>query len=91
MAGKFIDVVGTLEGNSQEQSDAEQAYTQALLQGNETWVFLPKDQQPRSWKKFRQPVCRLRLALYGHPLSGAFWEKHCEEKLRQVGFQKVPD
>ena len=85
-AGKFVDVVGALEGNAQEQSDAEQAYTQALLQGNETWIFFPRSQWPESWKDFKNPVCKLRLALYGHPLSGAFWEKHCDERLRKIGF-----
>ena len=90
-AGKFVDVVGLLEGNAQEQSDAEQAYTQALLQGNETWIFLPRDQWPKAWKGYNNPVCRLRLALYGHPLSGAFWEKHCDERLRKVGFERVPE
>ena len=70
-AGKFVDVVGALDGNAQEQSDAEQAYTQALLQGNETWIFLPPNQWPESWK-FNNLVCKLRLALYGHPCLGPF-------------------
>ena len=52
IAGKFIDVVGSLGGNTQEQSDAE-------------------------------------LAINGHPLSGVFWEKHCGERLRRVGFERV--
>ena len=29
----------------------------------------------------RRPVCRLNLALYGHPQSGAFWEEHAAERL----------
>ena len=39
VAGKFLDVVGSLEGNGQEQGDAEQVYTQALLKGHTTWIF----------------------------------------------------
>ena len=74
VASKFVDFVASLSGNDCELGDAQQAYTQALLRGNETWIFLPRDQWPNSWKKFRNPVCRLKLALYGHPLSGAFWE-----------------
>lgn len=35
------------------------------------------------------PVARLRLASYGHPLSGACWEMHCTDKLRSVGFEPV--
>ena len=50
VAGKFLDVIGSLEGCGQEQSDAEQAYTQALLKGHTTWIFLPRDQWPDSWK-----------------------------------------
>ena len=46
IAGKFVHVIGSLDGNTQEQSDAEKACTQALLQGNETWIFLPRDQWP---------------------------------------------
>eukprot|EP00959_Pyramimonas_sp_CCMP1952_P059054 1233347-Pyramimonas_sp.AAC.1 len=36
---------------------------------------LPKWRQPASWAKCRNLVCRLRLALYGHPLAGVFWER----------------
>ena len=31
------------------------------------------------------------LALYGHPLSGAYWEKHCTDKFLKLGFEKIPD
>ena len=91
VAGKFMDVIGAQPGNTIQQSDAQQAYTQAILGGDETWIFLPRDQWPKTWSKFRNPVCRLRLALYGHPLSGAYWEKHCDEKLREIGFEKIPE
>ena len=30
------------------------------------------------------------LALYGHPDAGTFWEKHCEARLIEVGFIRVP-
>ena len=50
VARKFLDV-GSLEGNGQEQGDAEQAYTQALLKGHTTWIFLPRDQWPNSRTK----------------------------------------
>lgn len=32
-------------------------------------------------------LVRLRLALYGRPLSGAFRERHCTEQLRSLGFE----
>ncbi len=36
------------------------------------------------------PVVPLRLALYGHPDSGTFWEQHCEERLLLKGFRTIP-
>ena len=50
------------------------AYIQALLGGVETWVELPKDQWCPEWHKYKRPIVKLRLALYGHPLAGACWE-----------------
>ena len=36
-----------------------------------------------------RPHCRLLKALYGHPDSGTFWERHCDKALKEVGFQSV--
>ena len=33
----------------------------------------------------------LKLALYGHPDAGGYWESHCKEKLVAGGFTPVPD
>ena len=71
------------------QAGAVRAYTQALLQGTITWARLPCDQWPAHWNGMRDPVCRLRLALYGHPDAGTCWERHCEEKLEVAGFRPV--
>ena len=75
-AAKAADAYGLLPGHAVEQSDAEQAYTQAWLTGTDTWVRLPKDQWPDSWANMRDPVVPLRLALYGNPDSGTDWERH---------------
>ena len=91
IAGKLIDAIGCLPVYIAMQADAQQAYTQSELGGYETWIFLPRDQWPPSWAKFRNPVVPLRLALYGHPLSGAFWEKHCTAQLRSIGFEPIPN
>ena len=32
------------------------------------------------------PVCPLRLALYGHPDSGGYWEQRCEAHVLEQGF-----
>ena len=33
----------------------------------------------------------MKLALYGHPDVGGYWERHCDEHLTSVGFVPVPD
>ena len=85
-SGKILDAYGSQPGFSKQQADARQAYTQALFEGVTTWVRLPKNRWPSSWKGYRDPVCPLRLALYGHPDAGGIWEKHCETQLKSVGW-----
>jgi len=70
-AGHFADFYGMLEGHIVQQADAVRAYTQAPLMGTKTWVRIPREEQPPSWRRFRDPVCPLLLALYGHPDSGS--------------------
>ena len=88
-AGKIIDVFGSQPGYNKQQSDARQAYTQALFDGVETWVRLPKSRWPAAWKNMHDPVCPLRLALYGRPDSGGLWERHCQQELEKVGWTAV--
>ena len=90
-AGKAVDAVGCFPGNSCQQADAKQAYVQAKLQGTETWVALPEEAWPQAWKDkgYIRPVVRLVRALYGHPDSGTFWEKHCDKELKKVGFDAI--
>ena len=61
----------------------------ALCGGVETWVEIPPERRPSSWKNFRRPVAILKLALEGHPKAGACWEAHCTEKILLCGFEKV--
>ena len=53
-AGKAAACLGCAPGNDCEPADAEQAYVQANLKGNETWVALP----PEAWPDgcFQAPV-----------------------------------
>ena len=90
-AGKMVDAIGLMEGNEVQTSDAEAAYTQAKLRGIDTWVELPKDQWPDAWHKlpYDDPVCPLIYALYGHPDSGGYWEQHCDEHVKSVGFRPL--
>ena len=86
-AGKAIDAYGSQPGHIVQQNDGVQAYTQAIMEGVETWVELPIDRWPKSWVgKYKRPVVLLRIALYGHPDSGGLWELHCEKMLLLVGF-----
>ena len=97
-AGKFLDALARMPGMAGQDADAVGAYCQvdllkfALRTGvkiTETWVSLPLHQQPASWKKFRNPVCPMRRALYGHPQAGLFWELFCHDALVSEGFEKV--
>ena len=91
-AAKALDAMGSLPGYSVKNGDARGAYTQALLLGTETWVTLPENRWPERWKgKFNRPVVKLVLALYGHADAGGFWEAHCEEKLKSIGFTSLAE
>lgn len=86
-----IDVIGCQLVLAIQQFHAQQAYTQSEPKGAETWIFLLSDRWPNTWEsKYKSPVVTLRLALYGHPLSGASWAIHYPEKLHSVGFESVP-
>ena len=39
----------------------------------------------------KDPVVPLRIALYGHPDAGGYWEKHCESHIISEGFITIPD
>ena len=79
-ASRLLDATAMLPGRSGQQPDAPQAYAQTKLgkgleeSHRETWVRLRKDSWPPEWKGMTDPVCPLVLALYGHPLSGTYWE-----------------
>ena len=39
----------------------------------------------------KSPICPLRLALYGHPDAGGYWEKQCGAHMKKIGFEHVTD
>ena len=97
-ASRAADAYGLSPGVCVQVADADQAYTQSYLKGPKTWVSLPNEQWPDSWKKrdpktgrprFRQPVVPLIRALYGHPDSGGYWERHCNAHLAKCGFVPI--
>ena len=90
-AGKFCDSYGLLPGHCTKQADAKQAYIQTNLKGKQTWVRIPAHRQPPGWEKFRDPVCPLILALYGHPDSGGYWENTAKRSLVPRGSHPLAD
>ena len=53
MTGIFLgDAIGHMPGNAFEDADATGAYTQSPMRGVETWVEIPPERRPSSWKNF---------------------------------------
>ena len=90
---KFLDAVARMPNCAGEDADATSAYTQVILADMpdhiDTWISLPPHRRPASWKKIENPVCPLVRNLYGHPLAGLYWEKHCQKAIFKAGFEKV--
>ena len=90
---KFLDALARMPDNDGEDCDAIGAYHQVRLQDMrdhpqmgasfvETWVKLPRGRYPKWWDgKYQNPYVKLELNLYGHPLAGLYWEKHCQTVL----------
>ena len=86
-ASKALDAFGLLPGHAIQQTDAEQAYTQALLGGTPTWVELPKERWPPAWKKYAQTrlsprPSSVRASGFGGVLGTACQPAH--------GFDRIP-
>ena len=80
---------GCIPGHQTTQADAVRAYVQAELRSlNEAWVLIPKELRRPEWK-FQRPYCRLLKALYGHPESGAHWERHLNRAVEPIGGKAV--
>ena len=56
-AGKAMDAYGCMAGHFVEQADAEQAYVQAYLDGEETWIHSCDEFQNHRdyWSTFHHP------------------------------------
>ena len=62
---------------------------QAVLKGPPTFIRLPKAWQPEAWSSFKDPVCRLVKALYGHPHAGDFWHDRFQAELITLEFKTI--
>jgi hypothetical protein len=89
VAREVCDMYGLLNHRIIERADATQAYTQSLLGGTPTWVSLPKEEWPESWKHMGRLVCPMEKAFYGHPDAGGYWEQHCDRLLQDCGFDPI--
>merc|ERR1711994_390322 len=103
-ATKFLDAIARMPNNHGEDSDAFSAYTQVNLDQlptwlgaeaaadlvTETWISLPRDRRPKEWDNIDEPMVRLKVNLYGHPLAGLIWEKHCQHYIMKAGFERIP-
>ena len=69
------------------QSDCARAYVQAVLKGPPTFIRFPKAWQPEGWSPFKDPVCRLVKALYGHPRAGDSWHDRYQAELNTLEFK----
>ena len=86
----LLTLYATSRGYHLLQSDCIRAYVQAPMKGPKTFIRLPKAWWPAEWVgKFRDPVCELLLALYGHPHAGDFWYDRLESELRKLNFETV--
>ena len=94
-ASRMCIMKGLFKGNSLGQADAMQAYIRARLGGTETWVEIPEEGWPEEWRKSGppcdRPCCKLIQALYGHPDSRTFWEKHADKKLKELDFEPAAE
>ena len=89
---------GVLKGSRATTRDVKQAYDQSEidLPGRpRTWIRLPKYLWPKSWfnsdgsPKYVDPVCILKKSLYGHPESGALWDKKLHKIMKGLGYDIV--
>ena len=46
---------------------------------------MPPELRPPEWRNAKKPMCCLVKALYGHPESGAHWERHLEAAVTGSG------
>ena len=99
-SANLLDAIARMPGCAGGDSDAVGAYTQVALDDIaylgldpksivDTWISLPLDQRPASWAKYKDPVCKLRLNLEGHPLAGLICDKFCQKQVMSECFEKV--
>eukprot|EP00971_Amphidinium_carterae_P266143 5279493-Amphidinium_carterae.1 len=68
-----------------------EAYLQGFIHDEgepDSWVVLPRAWWPPQWytsegtDRYKCPCCKLKEALYGHPVSGRRWEQRLGSLVR---------
>lgn len=90
-ASRFCDLLGLLEGTTTQGRYVEQAYLLANMKGPVTYIVLSQEVWTKAMWLMHRPVFSLERALYGHPLAGAFWHKHCTHICHRAGFRLFSD
>ena len=91
---RAVDAYARIDDHESETGDAEQAYVQTLLKGDETWVMLPEKFWKPEWYRLgmRRSVIRLVKALYGSSqcrcLLGRALPRNSHEKSRMGAGQE---
>ena len=89
---RTIDAHGLKPGYNTWVSDADSAYLQAWLGSKcAVWADIPEEYWLPEWYgKYEHPICLLVLALYGHEVSGGYWEEKSYGDVAKCGWEKIP-
>ena len=103
-AAKIMDIISRLPGCDGQKQQTQYQLIPKLKMGDshklfkipksecpDIWIRLPKHKWPKSWSSVEDPVVPLERNLYGHPLAGLLWERHCEKILLRHGWEKIPN
>ena len=102
-AAKIIDVLARLPGCDGQAADAVSACTEVKLEDaprlfkipksecQDVWIRLPRHKWTKSCEHVEDPLVPPERNLYGHPLPGLLCERHFEEALPELGWEKIPN
>ena len=99
-AANVMDVIARLPDCAGRAADAVSAYTQVKMEDvprllripksecPDILIRLPRHKWPKSLSNIEDPVILLERNLYRHPLAGFLKERHFEEVLLELGWEK---
>lgn len=91
---RTLRAYAALMGYEISSRDAKSAYLQSPLQrpgGPQTWIALPRAYWDESWVgKYKRPMVRLDLSLYGHPEAGDRWDEQMGGCMVKDDYTRAP-